>query len=238
MTVVILGERSEIGNALASRYVRDGYKVCLSSSPMPREVQGWHKFISCVGTMKPIGKFFDVDFERWADSVRINTLHQLRWLHRIWKERSLEAPEIGICFLAGGGVNNPVDNYSAYVASKIFLIKMCELLTSEYSNVNAFAVGPGYVNTKMHDETLNSDLDYDDPAIKKLVEFKKTAGTSMEDIYQSIEWCFSQGREVMGGRNLSTVHDLWKTDGPPDGDASLSAELRGNPDLYRLRRRA
>lgn len=238
MSVIILGERSDIGKALATRYVRDGYKVCLSSAPSPGAVEGWSRFISCVGTMKPIGKFFEVDFEQWADSVRVNTLHQLRWLRRVWPCRDPSAPEIGICFLAGGGVNNAVDNYSAYTASKIFLIKMCELITSEEPSVNAFAVGPGFVHTKMHEETLNSQLAFDDPARVKLQEFMEGDGTSMESVYSSINWCFNQGRGIMGGRNLSTVHDNWGTDGSPDSYVSLSAALSAKPDLFKLRRRS
>ena len=60
-----------------------------------------------------------------------------------------------VVFFAGGGTNSPLPDLSAYAASKIFLMKMCELLDDENEDLNVFIVGPGWVKTKIHEEVLN-----------------------------------------------------------------------------------
>lgn len=134
-------------------------------------------------------------------------------------------------FMAGGGTNNPFTNYSAYAASKIFLIKMAELLDDESADLNVFVVGPGFVRTKIHGESLAAGAQ---PGAnrQKTLDFLGTPGTSHEDIFACIEWCFDQGRPVAGGRNFSVVHDPWR-----DGGPALKAALTEDPNLYKMRRR-
>ena len=57
-------------------------------------------------------------------------------------------------FFAGGGTNGAVEHYSAYTISKIASIKVCELLAAEYPEHVFFALGPGWVDTKIHEQTL------------------------------------------------------------------------------------
>lgn len=193
---------------------------------------GWHwdLFLSSVGTMEPIGPFFDTAFADWERSIAVNAIGQLRALHALYKSRR-PGRIVDAMFFAGGGTNNPFTNYSAYAVSKIFLIKMAELLDDEAPDLNVFVLGPGYVRTKIHDETLRSG-GRAGRNLEKTLEFLKGDGTSHEDIYRCIEWCCTQGRPVAGGRNLSVVHDPWR-----DGGADLAAALRDDPNLFKLRRR-
>ncbi len=41
----------------------------------------WDLFLSSIGTMEPIGPFFDLDFDDWEKSVTVNSVAQLRALH-------------------------------------------------------------------------------------------------------------------------------------------------------------
>lgn len=189
----------------------------------------WDVFFSSVGTMEPIGRLFDVPFRDWSRSLQINALGQVGALHALSPFRA--AGTINqVAFLAGGGTNNPFRNYSAYCVSKIFLIKMCELIDDEYPDMNCFIVGPGYVATKIHEETLRSK-DAAGEAYERTLEFMETPGTALEDVYESILWCMAQGRTVMGGRNLSTKHDAWRK-----GGADLAARLTSDRNLFKLRR--
>lgn len=234
MNIFILGENSDIGKELAARYRRDGHSVILSST-MERHEGPWDRFISCIGTMQPIGPFFDLDMMEWAKSIHINILHQLSVFHSVWKRRRPHS-DVGACFFAGGGTNGPMDNYSAYAASKLFLIKMCELLNSENPELNIFAVGPGFVKTKIHDQTIRAGRK-SGSGLRKTVDFLATAGTSHDDIFDCIEWCFRQGKHVMGGRNISVIHDAWRTDGS-NPLRPLSTDLYENKDMLKLRRRS
>lgn len=262
-TAFVLGATADIGLGLCERLLADGWRVAgagreaarvasLASHPAFRFIacdlaspasiaaavrdfaaagDKWSLFVSSAGTMEPIGPFFDLDFDLWERSVTVNSTAQLRVLHGLWPHR---APRPHIMLMAGGGTNNPFTNYSAYCMSKIALIKMCELIDDETEDANIFIVGPGYVRTRIHDETLRAGAAAGG-ALGKTKDFldRGESGTSLDEIYSHMNWCMMQGREVAGGRNFSTVHDAWR-----DGGRDLAARLAGHPDYFRLRRRA
>jgi len=190
----------------------------------------WDLFFSSVGTMTPIGPFFEIGFDEWEGSLTVNALAQLRVLHGLYPFRRRDGVAHA-CFLAGGGTNGPFANYSAYCVSKIALIKMCELLDDEAPDLNAFIIGPGFMNTKIHRETLAAGQRAGS-GLQKTEAFLKSAGTSFDDLYAHVNWCVAQGRPVAGGRNFSTVHDPWR-----DGGEELARSLRESADGYKLRRR-
>jgi len=214
--------KCDIGRKSSVRDCVEIYKKCA----LP-----WDIFISCVGSMEPIGKFFDFDFDNWEQSVIVNSIAQLRFLHGIYPYRRKSLVNHAV-FFAGGGTNNSFTNYSAYCVSKILLIKMCELLDDENKDLNAFIIGPGWVRTKIHSQTLNSRSGAGRNYARTLKFLKsKEPGTDYKDIYDCINWCIGQGINVSGGRNFSVVHDPWK-----NGGACLARQLRADPDKFKLRR--
>lgn len=246
--VFILSISSDIGHELALEYLADGYEVvgtyrdrrlvadlsqenrahllyCDIDSKESIERMAiaykaiskpWDIFISCVGDLEPIGPFFSSDFDAWEHAVTVNSLAQLRVLRELWPYR--RGQMCHAAFFAGGGTNNPLPNFSSYAASKVFLIKMCELLDSENPNLNVFIVGPGFLPTKIHGVYNPENL-------------PKESGTSFKDIYDCISWCVFQGKKVVGGRNFSVVHDPWR-----DGGAELVRQLKKDPNKFKLRR--
>jgi len=191
--------------------------------------RSWDVLLSAVGTMEPVGRFVDVDFDEWQKSVETNFLSQLRAFHLLYPFRRKDQVNSVVLF-AGGGTNNPFRNYSAYCVSKIALIKMCELLDDECPDLNVFIVGPGWVRTKIHEQTLKlgdrAGVNY-----AKTREFMESnhVGTDLKDIYRCIVWGIEQGRPVAGGRNFSVVHDKW-------GEESLRRNLVQDQNLFKLRR--
>jgi NAD(P)-dependent dehydrogenase (short-subunit alcohol dehydrogenase family) len=192
---------------------------------------GWDLLLSSVGTMEPIGPFFDLDFEAWARSVDVNFTDQLRVLHALWPLRR-PGKAVDIMLMAGGGTNNPFRNYSAYCVSKIALIKMCELIDDEATEANAFIIGPGYTKTRIHEETLRAGPKSAGDGYYKTLALLENQGTTIDEIYDHMRWCMAQGREVAGGRNFSTVHDAWR-----DGGLKLANALAADQNAFRLRRR-
>lgn len=190
----------------------------------------WDIFVSCAGTMEPIGKFFNVDFDEWENSIIVNSTSQLRFLHELYpcrRKKSLNH----VVFFAGGGTNNPFTNYSAYCVSKIMLIKMCELLDDENKDLNTFIVGPGWVRTKIHAQTLQSRSAGSNYGRTKQFLKSDIPGTDYQDIFDCINWCIDRGRQVAGGRNFSVVHDQWREKGK-----FLARQLRVDPNKFKLRR--
>lgn len=194
--------------------------------------QPWDLFVSAVGVLEPIGPWTSLDIDAWEQSVVVNSLAQLRVLHGLYAHRR-QGQVVHAAFFAGGGTNGPFTNYSAYCLSKIALIKMCELIDDETPDVNAFIIGPGFVPTKIHEQTFanpeGAGAGYD-----KTQAFYTSPGkvASYQDLHDCIDWCVSGGREVAGGRNLAAVHDPWQ-DG---GGERLAAELRADRNRYKLRR--
>lgn len=191
----------------------------------------WDIFISCPCTPLPLGNFFQCDFNEWSHSIHVNAIEQLRILHALYPLRN--SSEIcDVVFFAGGGTNNAVLNFSAYTVSKIMLIKMCELIDAEEKDLNIFIAGPGWTKTKTHYITLDH-VDKSDKKYFETVEFMKNGiGTSMDDIFNCIDWLCEQGKEVASGRNFSVVHDKWKD----EEKASLSLALKADLNMYKLRR--
>ncbi len=192
----------------------------------------WNIFISSIGTMTPIGKFVDVNFSEWEKSIEINAIKQLAFLHAIYPYRK-KGSMCHVAFFAGGGTNGPFPNYSAYCASKIFLIKMCELLDDEIPDMNPFIIGPGWVRTKIHKETLDNKLGAG-TNYQRTLGFLESGeiGTNFDAIYNCINWCINQGKLVAGGRNFSLVHDLWRE----NGESTLIEQLTADTNKFKLRR--
>lgn len=192
----------------------------------------WDLFISCTGTQKPIGLFFNCDFDRWSDSLHINAIEQLRVLHGIYALRK-KGKIVNAMFFAGPGTNNAVSNYTAYAISKIILIKMCEFIDFETPDLNIFIAGPGWTKTKMHYETINESRENVGENYDKTVDFMQNAvGTSMDDIFDCIVWLCEQGKEIASGRNFSVVYDAWKG----EHNKKLIEALKSDRNMYKLRR--
>jgi NAD(P)-dependent dehydrogenase (short-subunit alcohol dehydrogenase family) len=191
--------------------------------------QPWKFLFSSVGSSEPIGRFFELDFESWGRSININFTSQLRAIHALYPHRD-RTGVVDVGLLAGGGTNNPFRCYSAYCVAKVGLIKMCELLDDEAEDLNIFILGPGFVRTKTHYETLQAGNRAEEN-LERVREFMEAGvqGTRFEDIYECLRWSREKGRGVVGGRNLSVVHDPW-------GSELLAAELGRDREMFKLRR--
>ena len=183
--------------------------------------------ISCVGTLEPVGKFTKVNFNKWSESVMINSINQIRCILNIIKKHD---KLIKIILFAGGGTNNATKNYSAYTLSKIMLIKFTELINFEEKNISCTIIGPGWVNTKIHKATFeNKNL-----SGKNYFNTKKMLNsnnvTPLHKVVQCVSWILNQKKNIVGGKNISLVHDNW-------GNKKFKNLLKNNPDIYTLRRK-
>jgi short-subunit dehydrogenase len=248
---LIIGITSDIGSGIRSHLESDGWVVFGTSShaqstnitnlDLADTVQvdlftnkleiykDWSLLCFFAGTMEPIGPFFDIDFKKWETNFKINFFSQLKILNKLWPYRS-KVTEPNVCFLAGGGTNSTFDNYSSYCLSKISLIKFVELIASENVDGKFFIIGPGFMKTKIHNQTFEAGSRAGQN-FQKTEKFMRDEGTTIEQLYRHIQWCLIQPREVISGRNFSTVHDPWES------NKNFSKLLAENPELFKLRRR-
>jgi NAD(P)-dependent dehydrogenase (short-subunit alcohol dehydrogenase family) len=260
-SVIMLGLTSDIGRELALRYHADGWHIsgtCRAGSTpsgLPGGVdvfecdfadaesvdrftgrwsatgEKWDLIVAAVGTEEPIGPFAECGGNDWDRGIFVNALGPLRAVRGLLASRRVEG-EPAVAFFSGSGTNSAAPSYSAYAASKILLIKMCELLDAESADTRYFIIGPGIVRTKIHQQTLDAAV----RAGKNLGKVEKflgsdEPGTDHREIHACLSWCLSQPKAVIGGRNLSLVFDAWRR-----GGSDLAAYLLSNPDAYKLRR--
>jgi NAD(P)-dependent dehydrogenase (short-subunit alcohol dehydrogenase family) len=190
----------------------------------------WDIVISAPGLLAPIGPFFELNFDEWARSVMTNSLAQLRVLHSIYGLRT-RSDIAKVIFFAGGGTNSAFDNYSAYCIGKLVLIKMTELLDSESADLKVSIIGTGWINTKIHQQTLMAGKAAGNNFIDTM-EFLESGSqreNSLKTIAECLDWCLKAPRSAVGGRNISMVHDNWRK-------AEFVTNLQENSGTYKLRR--
>lgn len=176
----------------------------------------WNLAIIMIGSVYPVGFWADQPFINWFKGIESNLLTPFRLLTEIWPYHE---PDATVCFMAGSNPNKPMKGYSAYNAGKMGLLKLCEQLDFETPDAKFFALAPGYVPTKIHKPTLEAGWENE--------RISKGGGTSLEDIYKTLQWCIAQPKEIVGGRNIC-VTDL--------AGSELYERLENDSDLFKLRR--
>jgi len=192
----------------------------------------WDILVIAPGNLEPIGDFQNVDFDSWEAGLQINLLRQLRILHRLLPYRNLQAQfaEPCVLFFAGGGTNNAVLHYSSYTLSKIALTKMCELLDAEIPDTRFVIVGPGCVNTKIHEPTLRLGTKAAGLNYQRTVErLNNNECTPMKEVVECCTWLATTSCKGVRGRNFSVASDRY-------GSSVLEDALNSDIDMYKLRR--
>lgn len=218
------------GASLIACDTADRNSVEAACAELRRLCSAWDALVVSTGTTEPIGLFADTNFDEWAQAIEVNFTSQMRLTHRLLPSRRAQDSN-GPCviYFAGGGTNNATTNYSAYTVSKIGLIKMCELLDAEIPDVRFAILGPGWVNTKIHNETLRAGALAGANFTRTQQKIEQGDFTQMADVLDCCDWLIASPREEIGGRNFSVAHDAW-------GTHALSEALLSNRDLYKLRR--
>jgi NADP-dependent 3-hydroxy acid dehydrogenase YdfG len=189
----------------------------------------WDVLVIAPGTLEPIGKFEEINFDEWENCLKINFINCMRMLHLLLPYRACKVKQNMPCvlFFAGGGTNDAPVEHSSYILSKIALIKSCELLDAEIPDVKFMIVGPGWVKTKIHQESLRKGqgISYN----RTKVQFEKGSFIPMEKVVACFDWLIKSSSRGISGRNFSVVFDSW-------GTRTLEQELEKDLNMYKLRR--
>ena len=188
----------------------------------------WDYLVICPGTMMPLGPFESIDIDAWCSCFEINFLATMRIVHGLLPSRARSGQPLVLLF-AGSGTNGAPVGFSAYTASKIALIKAVELLDAEVPDVRFTILGPGWVNTKIHEETMQSKDFIPTTAAETVKRLKSNQFNPMTRVVDCVAWAMESPRNLLGGRNFSVVNDDW-------GKLSLESRLINDKELYKLRR--
>ena len=204
--------------------------VDAAAAELVSSIDAWDLLVLTPGSMLPIGNFTDTEFEAWIASVDLNLLNQLRFVHRMLPYRRIAKDRRPLClFLAGGGVNSAPLSFSAYTVSKVALIKATELLDAEEPDVTFTILGPGWIRTRIHEETLASERAPDAIVRETLRRLETDDFLPMSKVLDAVDWLIDQPKEIIGGRNFSAGGD-------PFEEEELTEFLAREPSAFRLRR--
>jgi|TARA_B100001765_G_scaffold214495_1_gene182698 short-subunit dehydrogenase len=179
------------------------------------KLQKWDNLVIATGSQEPIGRFIDCNIDSWSNSINVNFISQIRFIHGLLPNRNLkDSSSPSVLLFAGGGTNSATTDYSAYTISKIASIKMVELLDAEITDTSFSILGPGWVKTKIHDSTLQSPESAGSNYFKTVEMLEKNGEKCypMEKVIECCNWILSSPRELVGGRNFSSVFDPWESD--------------------------
>lgn len=186
----------------------------------------WEKLVLAAGTQTPVGFFSDNDFGAWRESIEVNFLSQTEILHALLPHAK---PSARVLFFAGGGTNGAVPRYSGYTIAKVASIKLCELLAEENPNIAFSSLGPGWVRTKIHQETIDAGQSAGDNLVRTQQKLASDDMVSMHHVVETINRLMSMSVTSVSGRNFSAVND-------PLFDDRLIRRLEDNKNLFKLRR--
>ena len=194
-TVAIIGAKSDIGAYISNSIKKDGFNTFEigHSQWFRREalVDGWDLIVFACGTMNPVGKFFECEPESWLSCIDGNALSPLLRLHHFYPARNEGAQ---VCFFSGPNPHKPNPYYSAYDASKALLINAAKNINAE--GLKCFVLGPGYVPTKIHQQTIAAGVPNERLARARA---NNEAGTPMSKIYECLRWCMDND---VGGQHI------------------------------------
>lgn len=218
------------GANLISCNISDPASIRDACQKIKKLCPAWDVLVMCPASLEPIALFTESTFEDWENSVKLNFINQMQIIHELLPARqadSMLGPRV--LFFSAGGINDAPTNYSAYTISKIATVKMCELLAAEIPDTSFVSIGPGWVKTKIHNQTLEASLRAGINYQRTLEKLKAGDFTPMEHILDCCDWVIDAPKKVVSGRNISVVHDNW-------GKKELEKKLAEDQHLFKLRK--
>lgn len=176
-SAILLGSRSEIGLEIAKRLRSDGWTVWgWDRGQLLKMLPPWDLILCAIGTLRPVGQFFDLGWDEWKAGFESNVLEPLRLVHELFETRE---PNASICFFGGTNPHTSNPNYSSYASAKAALRMATRDIAAEYPGLKVFLLDTGFVQTKIHKPTIEAGV--------KNERLERGGGTSHEQIYECLQ---------------------------------------------------
>ena len=183
------------------------------------------------GVYGPKGIFESCDLDEWVRTIEINLIGSAYVLKAVIPH--MKQQKSGkIIQVAGGGAATNFPRFSAYATSKIGVVRLSEILSSELKEfgVHINSIAPGFLKTRLLEEVLNSrpevvGLDF----YEKCLTLKKTSSDCFNLPSELALFLASNKSDGITGKFISAVWDAW--DLFPDHLSELM-----DCDIYTLRR--
>jgi len=170
--------------------------------------------VNCAGIYGPIGKTTEIDLNFFHDTLKINFLGTV-YMCNLFNKYFCNDFRKKIINLSGGGAATPFPNYSAYATSKAAVVRFTENLSLELTteNFDVNCVAPGFVLTRLHKQTLDSDLkDVGQTFYHNTKKQLESGGTSPDIAADLIAFLLSDESNGITGKFISAPWDSWIDD--------------------------
>lgn len=190
---------------------------------------GLDAVIHCAGVYGPIGLVSDLDPQAWWESLHTNLFGTFLVTRQACSHMRNHGGGRLVLF-SGGGASGPFPRYSAYAASKVAVVRFCETLAEEMRpfDIEVNAIAPGFVVTRLHQDTLEAG-EAAGEFLKKTKEEIAKGGVPAEKAARLAVFLASQRSCGITGKFVSAVWDGYET--WPDHLEELSTT-----DIFTLRR--
>lgn len=209
--------------------VNDKHSVKKMAEEIKNEFGGIDGLVNCAGVYGPIGRIDEIDIDKFVDAVNINflgTVYMCHYFVPLMKNRGAK-----IVNYSGGGAATPFPNYSAYATSKAAIVRLTENLAKELLDygIDVNAVAPGFVVTRLHEETLKAGKMAGDAFLESTKQQVEKGGVSPDLAADLTVFLLSKKSNGLNGKFISAPWDNWRDFGEKIG------EIAGT-SLYTLRR--
>jgi len=187
--------------------------------------------VNNAGIYGPKGPTDSIDWAQWVQAININLLGSVLMCRAVITH--MKSQGYGkIVQLSGGGATNPLPNLSSYAVSKAGIVRFIETLAIEAAEygIDANAIAPGALNTRMLDEVLASGPEaVGNEFYERALQQKASGGAGLEKGANLAVFLGSAGSDGITGKLISAIWDPWE-----ELDR-YKADLE-NSDIYTLRR--
>jgi len=187
--------------------------------------------VNNAGIYGPKGPTDSVDWAQWVQAINVNLLGSVQMCRAVLTQMKIQGYG-KIVQLSGGGATNPLPNLSSYAVSKAGIVRFIETLAIEVAEyrIDANAIAPGALNTRMLDEVLASDSEtVGKEFYERALQQKASGGAGLEKGASLAVFLGSAASNGITGKLISAIWDPWE-----ELDR-YKADLEDS-DIYTLRR--
>ncbi len=166
--------------------------------------------VNNAGVYGPIGPIQDIDLGEFEKTVQINflgTVYMCHYFVPLLKEKKGK-----IVNYSGGGAAGTFANYSAYATTKTAVVRLTENLSEELAplGISANAVGPGFVVTRLHEQTLQAGEKAGKGFLENTKKQIEKGGVPPEKAAALTVYLLSDASAGINGRFISAPWDPWE----------------------------
>jgi len=159
----------------------------------------------------PIGRLWEVDTERWIDTLRVNLLGTFFCCRAVIPYLIARGGGKIINF-SGGGATSPSPRLSAYGVSKAAIVRLTETLAAELKefNIQVNAIAPGMVDTHIHDDVLEAG-ERAGEHLQEILWLRERGGDVPAALPAELAvFLASRKSDDLSGKLIAAPHDDWQ----------------------------